>query len=230
MLVIALPREVAAQSANATLRGKAPASSEVTAKNTDTGLTRRVQAGSDGYYVLVGLPPGNYRSMRARAPSRPSRWPSPRPPLWISQAVEETAPIGEVIGQRLATDRGQDIGGRRRHLAAPDRNHAADHPQLPRVRRHHAGHVVPGRRQGQYLHPQRAAQHGNDQRLHRRRRAEELRALERSHAGRAAPIRTRTRSAIRATRSRSSPSANTRSSPRTTRPSTTRSRAPRSRP
>ena len=44
------------------------------------------------------------------------------------------------------------------------------------------------------------------------------------------PVRTRIPSAIRATRSRSSPSPNTRSSRRTTRPSTTRFRAPRSRP
>ncbi len=61
VLVTALPREVAAQSASATLRGKAPASSEIKATNTQTGLTRRVQASSDGIYVLVGLPPGTYR-------------------------------------------------------------------------------------------------------------------------------------------------------------------------
>ncbi|MFT4197519.1 MAG: TonB-dependent receptor [Pseudoxanthomonas sp.] len=49
-----------AQSANATLRGKAEAGAEVTATNTATGLTRRVVANADGSYALVGLPPGTY--------------------------------------------------------------------------------------------------------------------------------------------------------------------------
>jgi outer membrane receptor protein involved in Fe transport len=61
LLSSALPQQVAAQSANAALRGKAPASTEVKATNTETGLTRSVQSGSDGNYVLVGLPPGTYR-------------------------------------------------------------------------------------------------------------------------------------------------------------------------
>jgi len=61
LLSSALPQQAAAQSANAALRGKAPASSEVKVVNTDTGLTRTAQAGDDGTYVLVGLPPGNYR-------------------------------------------------------------------------------------------------------------------------------------------------------------------------
>ena len=42
-----------AQTAEASLRGRAPANSEVTARNTETGLTR-------GTYTLVGLPPGTY--------------------------------------------------------------------------------------------------------------------------------------------------------------------------
>lgn len=49
-----------AQSANATLRGKAPVGAEVTAKNTATGMTRRVMTNADGSYSLVGLPPGTY--------------------------------------------------------------------------------------------------------------------------------------------------------------------------
>jgi len=49
-----------AQSANATLRGKAPVGAEVTAKNTATGATRRVMTNADGSYSLVGLPPGTY--------------------------------------------------------------------------------------------------------------------------------------------------------------------------
>ena len=50
-----------AQSADATLRGKAPASTAVTAKNVATGATRRTQSSADGYYTLAGLPPGTYR-------------------------------------------------------------------------------------------------------------------------------------------------------------------------
>jgi outer membrane receptor for ferrienterochelin and colicin len=50
-----------AQSADATLRGKAPASSVVTAKNVATGGTRRTNASADGTFVLVGLPPGTYQ-------------------------------------------------------------------------------------------------------------------------------------------------------------------------
>jgi outer membrane receptor protein involved in Fe transport len=50
-----------AQSANANLRGKAPASATVTARNIATGTVRRATAGTDGGYTLVGLPPGTYR-------------------------------------------------------------------------------------------------------------------------------------------------------------------------
>ena len=56
------PDIVLAQSADATLRGKAPAEQlDVTAKNVATGTTRRTQAGADGSYTLAGLPPGTYR-------------------------------------------------------------------------------------------------------------------------------------------------------------------------
>src|SRR5271166_864161 len=50
-----------AQSADAALRGKAAANSEITAKNVATGAIRHTKAGSDGSYALVGLPPGTYR-------------------------------------------------------------------------------------------------------------------------------------------------------------------------
>lgn len=50
-----------AQSADATLRGKAPANSEITAKDVSTGATRRTKAAADGSYALVGLPPGTYQ-------------------------------------------------------------------------------------------------------------------------------------------------------------------------
>ena len=49
-----------AQTADATLRGKAPANAVVTAKNISTGAVRRTTAGADGGYALVGLPPGAY--------------------------------------------------------------------------------------------------------------------------------------------------------------------------
>ncbi len=42
---LAAPVAVQAQSVDATLRGKAPAASEVTAHNVATGATRRVRAG-----------------------------------------------------------------------------------------------------------------------------------------------------------------------------------------
>jgi hypothetical protein len=58
-LAIAMPN-VFAQSTGATLRGQAASGTEITATNTDTGLTRRVTAASDGSYTLSGLPPGNY--------------------------------------------------------------------------------------------------------------------------------------------------------------------------
>ena len=49
-----------AQTADATLRGKAPANATVTAKNISTGAVRRTTASADGSYALVGLPPGAY--------------------------------------------------------------------------------------------------------------------------------------------------------------------------
>ncbi len=60
-LLVGLAPSVMAQSSNATLRGKAPTGTSVTATNTATGLTRRVNVGTDGNYALVGLPPGTYR-------------------------------------------------------------------------------------------------------------------------------------------------------------------------
>jgi hypothetical protein len=50
-----------AQTADASLRGKAPADSEITAKNVATGAVRHTKAGASGSYALIGLPPGTYR-------------------------------------------------------------------------------------------------------------------------------------------------------------------------
>ncbi len=55
------PTAVWAQSADATLRGKAAANAQVTAKNIATGQVRRATAAADGTYVMVGLPPGVYK-------------------------------------------------------------------------------------------------------------------------------------------------------------------------
>ncbi len=50
-----------AQTADANLRGKAAASSTITARNVATGATRRTKADTNGRYTLVGLPPGTYQ-------------------------------------------------------------------------------------------------------------------------------------------------------------------------
>ena len=60
-LLVAMPQSVWAQSADATLRGHAPANTQVTAKNVATGVVRRANSGAEGTYTLVGLPPGTYR-------------------------------------------------------------------------------------------------------------------------------------------------------------------------
>ncbi len=59
--ILASPTTVWAQTADATLRGKAAANVEVTAKNVATGTTRRTKASAEGTYTLVGLAPGTYR-------------------------------------------------------------------------------------------------------------------------------------------------------------------------
>lgn len=59
--VLATPTITWAQTADATLRGSAPASADITAKNVATGTTRRTKADANGNYVLVGLSPGTYR-------------------------------------------------------------------------------------------------------------------------------------------------------------------------
>jgi outer membrane receptor protein involved in Fe transport len=55
-----LPTAVWAQTADATLRGKAAADTEVVAKNIATGVTRRTKANADGSYTIPGLQPGTY--------------------------------------------------------------------------------------------------------------------------------------------------------------------------
>lgn len=55
------PSVVWAQTADATLRGKAAANAAITARNVATGATRRTTADDDGSYTLVGMPPGTYK-------------------------------------------------------------------------------------------------------------------------------------------------------------------------
>ncbi|MET0505481.1 MAG: carboxypeptidase-like regulatory domain-containing protein, partial [Luteibacter sp.] len=50
-----------AQSAVATLRGKAAPGANVTAFNSQTGLTRHAKAAADGTYTISGLPPATYK-------------------------------------------------------------------------------------------------------------------------------------------------------------------------
>ena len=59
-LALASSGEVRAQGAGATLEGSAPAGSEVTVRNTATGLVRRTKVGDDGNYAVAGLPAGTY--------------------------------------------------------------------------------------------------------------------------------------------------------------------------
>ena len=49
-----------AATADAQLRGKAPANATITAKELATGAKRVTKTGADGSYALVGLPPGTY--------------------------------------------------------------------------------------------------------------------------------------------------------------------------
>ena len=58
--VAALPAVSWAQTANATLQGKAPPGAQVSARNVATGSVRVTTAGADGSYTLVGLQPGTW--------------------------------------------------------------------------------------------------------------------------------------------------------------------------
>jgi outer membrane receptor protein involved in Fe transport len=55
-----MPTAVRAQTADATLRGRAAANTEVVVKNIATGATRRTKANEEGSYTIPGLQPGTY--------------------------------------------------------------------------------------------------------------------------------------------------------------------------
>ena len=63
---VVVPTAGWAQTADATVQGTAAANSQITAKNVETGATRRTKADADGNYTLIGLPPVRTASMRAR--------------------------------------------------------------------------------------------------------------------------------------------------------------------
>jgi outer membrane receptor protein involved in Fe transport len=112
LLANALPQQAAAQSANANLRGKAPANSEVTATNTETGFTRRIQAGEDGSYVLVGLPPGTYKVDAGPGTERTVTLVVSSTSTLNFEGGEQITALGEVVvgGNRLAEVRTSEVG------------------------------------------------------------------------------------------------------------------------
>lgn len=114
LVVTALPREVWAQSANANLRGKAPPNAEITARNVDTGYTRRIQAGDDGSFVLVGLPPGTYQVDAGPGSRRNvTLGVATTATLDFEDAVQGAAALEEIVvtGMRLREVRTSEVGG-----------------------------------------------------------------------------------------------------------------------
>jgi hypothetical protein len=114
--VLASPGLVWAQTADATLRGTAPADAEVTARNVATGLTRRAKANADGNYVIAGLPPGTYRvDAGAGTETVVTLSVASTSTLDLTGAVAE-APVEEpmqevtVEGRRLAEVRTSEVG------------------------------------------------------------------------------------------------------------------------
>ena len=57
---IAVPTAALAQANTSTLRGQAPAGTQVVATEVATGVVRRATVGANGSYVMPGLPAGNY--------------------------------------------------------------------------------------------------------------------------------------------------------------------------
>lgn len=113
LLSSALPHQAAAQSANSALRGKAPASGEVTVTNTDTGLTRRTQVNADGTYVLVGLPPGTYRVSAGPGTEQIVSLGVGSTATLDLEATQAPTALGEVTvsGNRLAEVKTSEVGG-----------------------------------------------------------------------------------------------------------------------
>ena len=115
--LLAAPSVSWSQSADATLRGSAPANADVTARNVATGSTRRTKAGADGSYTLAGLSPGTYR-VDAGAGTETVVTLSVASTATLdlgaasSTAVETDAPMQEVTvtGRRLNEVRTSEVG------------------------------------------------------------------------------------------------------------------------
>ena len=115
--MLAVPAIVQAQSADATLRGKAPADTDVTARNVATGFTRRAHAAADGSYTIAGLPPGTYRVEAGGAAQVVTLSVATTATLNLGgEAVAEVAPTTEateevvVTGRRLNEVKTSEVG------------------------------------------------------------------------------------------------------------------------
>ncbi|HET7812382.1 MAG TPA: TonB-dependent receptor [Steroidobacteraceae bacterium] len=89
--LLAAPATSLAQSAEATLRGKAPPDVDVTARNLATGATRRTHSAADGTYTLAGMTPGTYRVEAG-----------PGTETTVTLSVASTATLDLVSGQATA--------------------------------------------------------------------------------------------------------------------------------
>src|ERR1700743_1233077 len=109
-----MPTAVWAQTADATLRGKAAANTEVVARNVATGVTRRTKAGADGSYYLPGLQPGTYRvEAGPGTETTVTLTVDSTATLDLAPAVAAAAPLEEVTvkAQRLYEVKTSEIGG-----------------------------------------------------------------------------------------------------------------------
>jgi outer membrane receptor protein involved in Fe transport len=118
-VALAAPTVSWSQSADATLRGRAPPGSDVTARNVATGATRRTKTGADGSYTLAALPPGTYR-VDAGAGTETTVTVTVASTATLDLAVGRGAPEAEVagaplaeitvVGRRLAEVRTSEVG------------------------------------------------------------------------------------------------------------------------
>lgn len=102
------PTALWAQTAEATLRGVAPANAPIVARNVKTGATRRTTADADGSYVLVGLPPGTYH-----VEAGPGKEQDVTLSVATTQYLDLTGAAVEevtIVGRRLVEVRTSEVG------------------------------------------------------------------------------------------------------------------------